>query len=314
MRPLIIIVGPTAVGKSSLGLELAQALHGEIISGDSIQVYRRLNIGSAKTLIDERSKIPHYLIDFLDPAEPYTVAQFQESALALIQEIRERGNIPIIVGGTGLYVRSILDPYSFSECGSDELRLKWQKYLSVYGKEALHQALYSRDPVSAQHIHLNNTVRVIRALEVYELTEKPFSSFREFKDNEYKPLDPFTVYIGLTAPRDIIYKKINERCHEMLKEGLLEETLSILNDGYSSKLKSLQSIGYRHVIWLLKGLLTKEEMLRLMQRDTRHFAKRQLTWFGRDPRITWYDISKMSRMEILADVINTCRGKESRVE
>ncbi|MHB1653099.1 MAG: tRNA (adenosine(37)-N6)-dimethylallyltransferase MiaA [Desulfitobacteriaceae bacterium] len=314
MRPLVVIVGPTAVGKSTLGLDLAQAIEGEIISGDSVQVYRMLDIGSAKTPLKERRGIPHHLMDFLDPTEPFSVALFRESAFLFIQEIRRRRRAPIMVGGTGLYVRSILDPYSFYESGSEKLRQEWQDYLLHNGKECLHEALKIRDPVSAAHLHPNDIMRIIRALEVYELTGHTLSSQKEFNDSDYAPLDSTIVYIGLTAPREFIYEKINSRCEEMLEQGLVEETLELLKRGYSWRIKPLQSIGYRHVVWYLRGLVTRWEMLRLMQRDTRHFAKRQLTWFRRDPRITWYDITRLSREEILAQVIKTCGGRETRVK
>lgn len=291
MYPLVIIIGPTGVGKTSLGIALAQKVGGEIISGDSIQVYQKLDIGSAKPTSEELKLVPHHLIDFLDPKEPFTVAQFKSMATSLIAKIRERGHVPIVVGGTGLYIRSLLDPYDFSQHGSEEIRGKWKEFASLHGNEALHRELEKKDPATAQQLHPNNVIRVIRALEVYELTGKPLSSQRQFRDDEYQSLDPSIVYIGLTAPREVIYERINQRCVTMLSQGLIEETLSLLNSGYDPSLKPLQSIGYRHAIWFLKGKVTQTEMLRLLQRDTRHFAKRQFTWFRRDPRISWYDIS-----------------------
>ncbi|AHF06956.1 tRNA (adenosine(37)-N6)-dimethylallyltransferase MiaA [Desulfitobacterium metallireducens] len=314
MKPLIIIVGPTAVGKTALGVSLAKSLDGEIISGDSIQVYKRLNIGSAKPTREEQQNIPHFLLDILDPTEPFTVAQFQKMALAQIQEIQSRGKVPLIVGGTGLYIRSLLDPFDFSENSSSEIREGWANFLEKEGKEKLHQALIEVDPVSAVRLHPNDTRRIIRALEVNDLTGKPFSEQRGSLDYEYPSLDPSILYIGLTAPREVIYDRVNRRCEEMMQEGLLKETLDLLKDGYDRRLKPLQSIGYRHAIWALKGKVTSSEMLRLFQRDTRHFAKRQLTWFKRDPRIQWYDTQKHN-LSILSDEISkTCRGLESRVK
>ncbi|MDQ7092723.1 tRNA (adenosine(37)-N6)-dimethylallyltransferase MiaA [Desulfosporosinus sp. PR] len=313
MLPLIVIIGPTGIGKSSLGLALAQQIDGEIISGDSVQVYQKLDIGSAKPTAQELQLVPHHLIDCLDPKEPFTVAQFKDLATSRIEEIRGRGHVPIVVGGTGLYVRSLLDPYDFSEHGSEQIRLKWQEYALSQGKPALHEALEQRDPETARMLHPNNVQRIIRALEVYELTGQPFSSQRQFKDDEYQPLGPAVLYIGLTAPRQVIYERINRRCEIMLEEGLLEETLNLLEMGYSSTLKPMQSIGYRHALWCLKGLVTKAEMLRLLQRDTRHFAKRQLTWFRRDPRICWYDIAE-GLEPVLKVLIRTCRALQTRVE
>ncbi|KLU67709.1 tRNA dimethylallyltransferase [Desulfosporosinus acididurans] len=313
MLPLVIIIGPTGIGKSSLGLALAQNVGGEIISGDSVQVYQKLDIGSAKPSPEELQLAPHHLIDCLDPTEPFTAAQFKTSASSLIEEIRDRGHVPIVVGGTGLYIRSLLDPYDFWEHGSEEIRLKWQEFVKNHGNQALHQVLEQRDPETARQLHPNNVLRVIRALEVQELTGKPLSSQRQFKDDEYRPLDPQVLYIGLTAPRAIIYERINRRCEIMLAEGLLEETLNLLKTGYSPTLKPLQSIGYRHAVWCLQGLVTKDEMLRILQRDTRHFAKRQLTWFRRDPRIHWYDTEE-GIDQILEELIQTCRAQQTRVE
>ncbi|KLU59055.1 tRNA dimethylallyltransferase [Peptococcaceae bacterium CEB3] len=314
MRPFVVIVGPTAVGKSALGLDLARAVRGEIISGDSVQVYRKLDIGSAKTPPSEREGVPHHLFDFLDPHEPYTVAQFQAAASRLVSEIRARDHVPILVGGTGLYVRSLLDPYRFSEKGSEAIRQKWLDFLTQEGKETLHRALEERDPLTAARLHVNDRVRVIRALEVFELTGQPLSETRTASDKVYAPLDPHTVYIGLEAPRETLYSRIDERCAEMIRDGLIEEVAELLHSGYSPKLKPLQSLGYRQVFWYLRGLATQAEALRFMQRDTRHFAKRQFTWFRRDPRITWYDISRLSPNRILEDVICTCRALETRVE
>ncbi|KJS47255.1 MAG: tRNA dimethylallyltransferase [Peptococcaceae bacterium BRH_c23] len=295
-----------------MGIALAQTIGGEIISGDSVQVYQKLDIGSAKPTAEELQLVPHHLIDCLDPTEPFTAAQFKSLATSLIAEIRGRGHIPIVVGGTGLYIRSLLDPYDFSQHGSEEIRSKWKEFAILHGNEALHRELEKQDPVTAEQLHPNNVLRIIRALEVFELTGKTLSSQRQFRDDEYQPLDPAIVYIGLTAARDVIYDRINQRCVTMLKQGLIEETLALLKDGYAPTLKPLQSIGYRHAIWFLKGRVTQPEMLRLLQRDTRHFAKRQFTWFRRDPRISWYDIS-LQLNEILKIVVQTCRACETRV-
>lgn len=313
MNPLIIIVGPTAVGKTALGVDLARTIDGEIISADSVQVYKYLNIGSAKPTIAEQQNIPHHLIDFLEPDQPYTAAQFQLEANSLINKIREYNHVPIVLGGTGLYVRSLLDPYDFSECSPEHLRKKWTDFLRTKGKEALFETLKKLDPLSAERLHINDTIRVIRALEVFELTGKTLSSQRQ-SENSYLPLDNSIIYIGLTAPREILYQRINLRCEQMLSQGLLEETQQILQKGYSPKLKPLRSIGYRHAIWHLYGFVTLDEMLRLLKRDTRHFAKRQLTWFLRDPRITWYDITQTSIENIVEEISLTCEAVKTRVQ
>ncbi len=313
MNPLIIIIGPTGVGKTSLGIALALELGGEIISGDSVQLYKKLDIGSAKPSAAELQLVPHHLIDYLDPSEPFSAAQFKLKATTLINEIRERGHVPIVVGGTGLYIRSLLDPYDFSQPGSEKIRSKWNEFCQLHGNLALHEELRERDPETAQQLHPNDVFRIIRALEVFELTGSTLSSQRQFQDNEYKALDPSTLYIGLTASREVIYERINRRCISMLSQGLIEETLALLNSGYSPTLKPFQSIGYRHTIWYLKGLVTQSEMLRLLQRDTRHFAKRQLTWFRRDPRISWYN-TETDLDVILKEIVKTCRACKTRVE
>ncbi|EHQ89933.1 tRNA (adenosine(37)-N6)-dimethylallyltransferase MiaA [Desulfosporosinus youngiae] len=313
MFPLVIIIGPTGIGKTALGLALAQKIGGEIISGDSVQVYRKLDIGSAKPSSAELELVPHHLIDFLDPAEPFTAAQFKTMAISKMEEIRNRGHVPIVVGGTGLYIRSLLDPYEFSLEGCEEIRIKWNEFAKAHGNLLLHEELKKRDPETAEQLHPNNVLRIIRALEVFELTGKTLSSQRQFRDDEYQPLDPSIVYIGLTAPRELIYERINQRCAAMLSQGLIEETLELITDGYSPALKPLQSIGYRHAIWHLKGLVTQPEMLRILQRDTRHFAKRQLTWFRRDPRISWYDI-EAGLSTILESAVQACRASQSRVK
>ena len=313
MYPLIIIIGPTGVGKSSLGVALAQEIGGEIISGDSVQVYKELDIGSAKPSAEELQLVPHHLINYIDPSEPFSAAQFKIKATSLIEEIRGRGHVPIVVGGTGLYIRSLLDPYDFVQQGSEEIRSKWREFVQLHGNLALHEALQDRDPETAEQLHPNNVFRVIRALEVFELTGSTLSSQRQFRDDEYKTLDPSILYIGLTATREVIYERINQRCVTMLSRGLIEETLAILNIGYAPTLKPLQSIGYRHALWYIKGFVTQPEMLRLLQRDTRHFAKRQLTWFRRDPRINWYDVERETDV-VLKYMVKTCRAYQTRVE
>lgn len=305
MKPLIIIIGPTAVGKSALGIELAHRLNGEIISGDSVQVYQKLNIGSAKPTLAERQGIRHHLLDFLDPAEAFTVARFQVLAQAAIAEIQADGKIPVMVGGTGLYIRSILDGFAFAEEGSAAVKDKWLRFAKEHGQAALHRELEKVDPVSAGRLHSNDTARIIRALEVYELTGAPLSGQREYSEQTYRPLDRSVVYVGLTAPRALIYERINLRCEQMIAAGLLQETQALLDEGYPPTLKGLQSIGYRHSVDYLYGKTTRTEMLRLFQRDTRHFAKRQLTWFRRDPRIMWYDITQSKFDEIIENIVQT---------
>jgi len=305
LNPLIIIIGPTAVGKSSLGVELALNMGGEIISGDSVQVYRKLNIGSAKPSAPEQKGVVHHLIDILDPREPFTAADFQSLTRDLIHSIHSRGKVPILVGGTGLYIRSLLDGYNFPEEGSEIIKNKWLSFLKTFGNQHLYLRLLECDPVSAERLHPNDTSRIIRALEVFELTGKPLSVQRSYREKEYPELDDDVVYIGLNAPRELIYSRIDQRCNDMVKYGIIEEVITLLREGYSPRIKSLQSIGYRHVIYYLRGMVTMEEMMRLFKRDTRRFAKRQLTWFNRDPRIKWYDITTYSVSQIINEVTDT---------
>jgi len=314
LQPLVIIVGPTAVGKSALGVELALKVNGEIISGDSVQVYKKLNIGSAKPTPAEQKGIKHHLIDFLDPAEPFNVAIFQTYAHDLIKSIKDQGKVPIIVGGTGLYIRSITDNFNFPQKGSEDYKAKWLKFAKLYGNKKLHSLLEKYDPKSAEIIHVNDTTRLIRALEVLEITGKPLSVQRNYNEKKYPELDKSIVYVGLEAPRQYLYERINQRCMDMVNNGIIEEVMQLLKEGYSPKIKSLQSIGYRHALYFVYGLVTLEEMIRLFQRDTRHFAKRQLTWFKRDPRIKWYNICENSLNDIVYDIYNTCREIQTCVE
>lgn len=314
MKPLIIIIGPTAVGKSALGVELALALDGEIISGDSVQVYKRLDIGSAKPTKEEQKGIQHHLIDFLDPADAFTVARFQDLCTKQIADIKARGKTPIVVGGTGLYIRSILDGFVFPEEGSAEIKSKWLHYCKINGNVNLHRQLAAKDPLSAKKLHYNDTARIIRALEIFEITGKPLSEQRSYQEKEYLELDESICYIGLKAPREVIYARINQRCEEMVKHGIIEEVLGLLCDGYSPNIKSLQSIGYRHVADYARGFVTLDEMLRIFQRDTRRFAKRQLTWFRRDPRIQWFDIMECPLNDIINAIYTTCREFQTKVK
>jgi tRNA dimethylallyltransferase len=311
---LVVIIGPTAVGKSALGVELALKIGGEIISGDSVQVYRKLNIGSAKPTGLEQKGVPHHLIDFLDPAEPFTAAGVQALTGQLIPAIKARGKIPIIVGGTGLYIRAVLDGYAFPEEGSASVKKKWLEYARAHGNLELYERLAASDPLSAQKLHPNDTARIIRALEVLELTGKPVSEQRAYREKEYPALDEAIIYVGLTAPRQLLYERINRRCEQMIRAGLVDEVKSLLAEGYSPQLKALQSIGYRHAVAYLRGILTGEEMLRLFQRDTRRFAKRQLTWFRRDPRVKWYDLTVYDKNDMINDLVHTCRDFQTRVQ
>ncbi|NYE58163.1 tRNA (adenosine(37)-N6)-dimethylallyltransferase MiaA [Carboxydothermus ferrireducens] len=298
---LIIIVGPTAVGKSALGIKVAKKINGEIISGDSMQVYKYMDIGTAKVLPEEREGVPHHLIDILEPFQKYSVALFQKEARRLIKEINARGKIPIIVGGTGLYIRSVIDPYDFTDFSFDPVfREKLEQAAKEKGSLYLHQMLEKIDPVAAQKIHSNDLRRIIRALEVYEHTGKPISYYWE-RGKQSKPQYRL-LYYGLTMDRALLYQRINERVDKMIEKGLIAEVKRLLQMGFKES-TAMQALGYKEIVQYLEGKITLDEAIYLIKRDTRRFAKRQLTWFRRDPRIKWFDSGKESLEKITEKII-----------
>ncbi|WP_051965379.1 tRNA (adenosine(37)-N6)-dimethylallyltransferase MiaA [Thermanaerosceptrum fracticalcis] len=298
LLPVIVIVGPTAVGKSKLGVEVAFQLKGEIISGDSMQVYRGMDIGTAKIKPEEMKGIPHYLIDIKNPDESFSVAEFQKLAEEHISLIRAKNKFPMIVGGTGLYIQSVIDPYEFTEQKDiTEQRKKFYTLAETYGKEYLHNLLKEIDPDSAKKIHPNDLKRVTRALEYFAETGRPISRNKSaFLKNKQKYN---TFFIGLTMERSILYQRINQRVDQMIEEGLVEEVRELLAKGYSPELPALQGIGYRQIIGYLKNEYDLDHAVYLIKRDTRHFAKRQLTWFRRDPRINWFNVDPQKNIEEL---------------
>lgn len=284
---LLVLIGPTAVGKTELSLELAKSLNAEIISGDSMQVYRGMNIGTAKILPEERQGIPHHLIDIRDPEEPYSVADFQEACTSLIADITARGRLPFIVGGTGLYIESVCYGYRFSEAGADDrFRAEQQLYADTYGTEALHARLKAVDPESAKRLHPNDTRRIIRALEVQHLTGETKSAqlAGQKKDSPYE----FCI-IGLSMDRAELYRRIERRVDLMLEQGLVREVEDLLRRGLPKDAVAMQGLGYKEIIPYLKGERTLEESVALLKRDTRRFAKRQLSWFRHMDYIHWIE-------------------------
>lgn len=300
-KKLISIVGPTAVGKTKLSIHLAQALQGEIISGDSMQVYRGMDIGTAKIKPKEQEGIPHHLIDILDPAADFSVSAFQELALQKVDELNQRFSLPILVGGTGLYVQSVTHDFQFADVSQSEtIRLKWQAFLDQYGSLALHQELEKRDPDYAKELHPNNSRRVIRALEVIEVTGRSMSEYHGEWENE-SPFD--LVMIGLTMEREKLYNRINARVDQMIQEGLIQEVQHLLDLGICDSSTSLQAIGYKEIISYLKKERSKEEAIELLKRNSRRFAKRQLTWFRRMKEVNWYDVTDLSRWSEVEEII-----------
>lgn len=281
MKPMVILTGPTAVGKTALSIRLAKAIDGEIISADSMQVYQKMNIGTAKIKTDEMEGIPHYLVDVLDPAEEFHVARFQKMAKEALQKIYEKGKIPLIVGGTGFYIQSLLYDIDFEEEEQDiEYREMLWKISREKGNETLHQLLSQKDSVSAQKIHPNNVKRVIRALEFYRLNGYPIS---EHNEKESKKESPYRfAYFVLNQDRKKLYERIDQRVDLMMEAGLLKEVEDLKEEGYGKSLVAMQGIGYKEIYEYLEGSLTLDQAVDLIKKDTRHFAKRQLTWFGRE--------------------------------
>ncbi|MFZ5647201.1 MAG: tRNA (adenosine(37)-N6)-dimethylallyltransferase MiaA [Bacillota bacterium] len=303
--PLLAIVGPTATGKTELSVRIARNLGSEIVSADSMLIYRYMNIGTAKPTISERKGIPHHMIDVADPDEMYNVAIYSQSARKLLREIYERGNLPILAGGTGLYIKAVIDGYNFSEAASDhELREKLKKECESLGREALHDRLKKVDPETASRLHINDVKRVIRALEVYYLSGKTISS-----SSEKEKQTPYNLLMyGLTMDREKLYARIEERVDKMIGAGLVEEVKDLLARGFSENLTSMQGLGYKEIILYLKGKMTLDEAVDLLKKNTRRFAKRQLTWFRRDSRIIWADVGEREMEEVASEITRSAEG------
>lgn len=280
---IIVICGPTAVGKTSVAIEIAKQFHGEIVSADSMQIYRYMDIGTAKPDADELSQARHHLIDILNPDEPFDAAAYTAMAGKIIRELHSQGIVSIVAGGTGLYIRALLHGI-FEEKSSDpEIRQHLKEELREQGIEAMYQRLLLCDPNT--EIHPNDAFRIIRALEVFEISGKPISEYHRrhgFGDDPYHAL-----MIVLFTEREILYERINRRVDRMIEQGFEKEVRKLLDMGYSPKLKSMQSIGYRHICDYLAGSVSWEESVRLLKRDTRRYAKRQMTWFRAEPDAIW---------------------------
>lgn len=287
-KPLIILTGPTAVGKTELSIGLAKAVNGEIISADSIQVYKHMDIGSAKIMPEEMQGIKHYLVDELEPDEEFNIVRFKEMSLKYMEDIYSRGKIPIIVGGTGFYIQGILYDIDFTENDADTAyREELRELAMVNGPEFVHNMLRDIDPASAEKIHYNNLKRVIRALEYYKQTGNRIS---EHNEEQKENVSPYAFkYFVLNDDRDILYTRINKRVDIMIEQGLVNEVANLKNMGYSPELVSMQGIGYKEIYSYLLGEYSLEEAIELIKKDTRHFAKRQLTWFRREKEVTWVD-------------------------
>lgn len=285
-KPLLILTGPTAVGKTRLSIKLAKAVNGEIISADSMQVYRYMDIGSAKIKPEETEGVPHHLIDVLDPEEEFNVVTFQKMCKKCMEEIYGRGHVPILTGGTGFYIQSVLYDIDFTENAEDTtIRDRLEKEAEEKGAEYLHGKLREVDPASAGAIHANNIKRVIRALEFYEQTGEKISLHNETerqKESAYT-----SCYFVLNDDREKLYERIDRRVDEMLAEGLVAEVEALIKRGCTRKLVSMQGLGYKEILAYLDGEYSLEEAVYRIKRDTRHFAKRQITWFKREKEVIW---------------------------
>lgn len=298
-KPLIILTGPTAVGKTELSIRLAKELNGEIISADSMQVYRRMDIGTAKIKPEEMDGVPHHLIDILDSKEDFNIYLFQKYAKAAMEQIYDRGKIPIIVGGTGFYIQSIIYDIEFNDEDNSGNESAYRKELNDYyeknGASKLHELLREVDPVSADTIHENNVKRVIRALEFFKENNYPISKHNEEQKLKESPYN--FAYFVLNQNRDILYDRIEKRIDIMINEGLVDEVKSLLGYGCTPDMVSMQGIGYKEIIPYIEGKCSLEEAVYILKRDTRHFAKRQFTWFRREREVIWVDKDKLTTVD-----------------
>lgn len=309
---VLVLIGPTAIGKTALSLELASQFDCEIISVDSMQVYKKMDIGTAKASIEERTLIPHHLIDVVDPAENYDAARFVKDASACIKEISSRKKLPLLTGGTGLYIKSLLEGI-FPEAPSNQnVRDKLKKRLDAEGCDVLHEELNACDSISAEKIHKNDTQRLLRALEIYQISGTPWSQHLANQKNQECAggLDVDALQIGLTCERKKLYQRINYRTELMIDSGLEEEVKELMSGGYGPELKSMGSIGYRHMVGYLNGDYDKPEMIRLLARDTRRYAKRQYTWFNKNEHIKWVDVE--NKDEVFEMVGNWRQGVQDK--
>lgn len=313
-RPLIVLTGPTAVGKTKLSIALAKAVGGEIISADSMQVYKLMDIGSAKIRPEEMEGVPHYLVDVLEPDEEFHIVKFQEMAKEAMERIYANGHIPILVGGTGFYIQAIVKDIDFTENEENkDVRRKWEQFAGEMGPQALHEELQKIDPKSAREIPAGNVKRVIRALEFYELSGKPISEHNEEQKAKGSPYN--FAYFVLNDHRKLLYERIENRIDEMLEEGLVAEVEVLKNRGFQRNMVSMQGLGYKEILDYLDGKLSLEEAVYILKRDTRHFAKRQLTWFRREPEVCWvnkyeYDYDNEKILSAMLEVLKNKGIKE----
>ncbi|MED1201915.1 tRNA (adenosine(37)-N6)-dimethylallyltransferase MiaA [Heyndrickxia acidicola] len=306
-KKLIVLIGPTAVGKTALSIYLAKKFNGEIISGDSMQIYKDMDIGTAKIKKEEMDGVPHYLIDIKEPEESFSAAEFQKSVREKIDEIHARNAIPMIVGGTGLYIQSVLYDYQFSDAAGDEnYRMELEELADQEGPLFLYQKLKEIDMESAEKIHPNNIRRVIRALEIYHCTGKTATEYQKMQEPE---ILYDTALVGLTMGRDQLYERINDRIDMMLKEGLLGE-VKTLYDRKVRNVQSIQAIGYKELYEYFDGRISLENAIEQLKQNSRRYAKRQLTWFRNKMDVAWFDMSNQAeKQKKIEDISNYIAGK-----
>lgn len=310
-KPLVVLTGPTAVGKTKLSISLAKALNGEIISADSMQVYKYMDIGSAKITEKEMDGVPHHLIDVLSPFEEFHIVRFQELAKKAMEDIYNRGKTPVFVGGTGFYIQAITKDIDFTEGEEDkQYREELSRLAAEKGNEFLHEMLQEVDKKSAEEIHANNVKRVIRALEFYKENGFPISQHNEEQKQNETPYN--LAYFVLNAPRDLLYERIDRRVDEMMENGLVKEVQKLKDMGCRREMTSMQGLGYKEILSFLDGEIPLDEAVRILKRDTRHFAKRQLTWFRRESNVVWVDKDKFAFNDekILEYMLSVCRERK----
>ena len=308
MKDLIVLTGPTAVGKTSLSIDLAKAVDGEIISADSMQVYKYMNIGTAKITEEEKCGIPHFLIDEFEPDEEFNVTIFKNKVMGYIKDIKSRGKVPIIVGGTGFYIQSVIYDINFNEYGDDSnVRKKYEAMAETLGKSELHKKLALVDREYADSVSENNVKKVVRALTFFEMTGEKLSEHNKRERERSSPFD--FAYFVLTMDRKKLYERIDKRGDLMFDMGLVEEVKALMAKGYDKSLVSMQGIGYKEVIDYLNGKTSLEECIDIIKRDTRHFAKRQLTWFKREKVVTYIDKDEfVSEDKCLKEMLRVCNS------
>lgn len=307
-KPLVILTGPTAVGKTALSIGLAKAIDGEIISADSMQVYRYMDIGSAKIMPEEMQGVPHHLVDVLEPWEEFNVVSFQQMAKAACEEIWGRGHIPIVTGGTGFYIQALLYDIDFTENDEDTaFRKEMEELAAREGGQVLYDRLKQVDPASAEAIHANNTKRVIRALEFYEKTGTPISAHNEEQKQKESPYS--FLYAVLSRDRAILYDRIDRRVDIMMEQGLVKEVEGLMAQGCTRQMVAMQGLGYKETIDYLDGKLSLEEAVYIIKRDTRHFAKRQMTWFRREKDVTFIAMDGRQESEILQEILEKLQDR-----